>query len=302
MRLTFPCLLALLAAGCADDTAATGLTGPTEGAAASTTGPDESTGQPGLTTGPTTTGPGTATTSTSATTGPTTATTAGPGDTTDPGTTVTGSTTDATTSGETTSGPLECGAPGPAVQAELVHVDAPNPCGPLTFEGQNQSDAKGPAWMLDGCACGASCLIPDPWTFTMAAPNGWLPLLPACPKIVVERFEGFGGCEFAGVSIWDSQQPGAPAIYHAGHGFTPVQAAAGELAIEAVSLGTCACDGCCTPPELFTLKMTLLGDTLTVGEGEEAASGGYTIANFESHSTGICDAPLAAHWAIKGAP
>jgi hypothetical protein len=294
-------ILALVAA-CGDDSTTTTFGGSSSTGEPGTT--DQSTASP-TTNGPTSdpTGPSTATTSaTTTSTSETTST-----DTTStPGTTTTtdGETTGPATSGPDTTGTTgnsgQCGVDGDSIVAELVHVGEMPPCGPLEFTGQLASNPKGPVWQLDGCACGANCLIPDPWTFTMTAPAQWLPTLPECPRIVVERQQmGFAGCEFAAVSIWDSQNPDQPAFYHAGHGFAATQAAAGELSLAEKSVGQCACDDCCTPPELFDIAVEHLGAKAIVAEGETVPVGKFTFANFESHSSGICDVAPDVHWALR---
>lgn len=281
----------VLVSACADDSTAM------------TSGTDPTTGS--TTAGPATDGPTTATattpTTTSATTSTTTTTTATATSptTTDPDTTTGPDTTTTTDTTDTTGGAGVCGIDGDSVSAELTHDDQPAPCGPLEFTGTRLSPEKGPIWQLDGCACGDNCLIPDPWSLTVAAPAPWLPLLPACPRIVVERAMGFGVCEFVAMSVWDLAAPGAPAVYHAGHGFAPTQAAAGELTVTPHSVDTCDCDGCCGLSELWDLEFDLQGAALTLIEGATGMLGGHNAINFESHATGLCDAPLDVHWVIR---
>ncbi|WAS89935.1 hypothetical protein [Nannocystis punicea] len=295
-------MFAVMAVACADDTTAvttgseTSTTATTAGP--DTTGPDDTAG-PATTVTPTTTpeptGASTITTTTG-TTGPDTATTVDP---TATATSTTEPATIGTTDPETTSGGGMCGVEGDTVAAELVQMGKPAPCGPLEFTGTRISDQKGPVWQLDGCACGDSCLIPDPWTLTVQAPAPWLPLLPACPRIVVDRIEGFGGCQFAAISVWDLQAPGEPAVYHAGHGLSPTQAGAAELSITPHTVENCNCMGCCQPAELWHLEFMFDGADLTLAEGESAPLGQHNAINFESHHSGLCDAPLDAHWAIR---
>lgn len=281
--------IVLLAAACGDDTTTTSFGGTSTGEPG-TTGPG--TGEPttaGPTTEPTTdatTQPGTDT----ATTGP---------DTTGPGT---ASTTEPGTTGGTTGGAGLCGEEGESIHAELLHVGDAPPCGPLEFTGQLVSDPKGPVWMLDGCPCGADCLQPDPWSFTLTSPAEWLPVLPACPVIVVERVMGFAVCEFASVSIWDAQKPDEPAFYHAGAGLSPTQAAAEELELARSTVETCDCDFCCAAPELWDLEFTHLGAKATASEGATVPIGGFTAVNFESHLSGLCDAPLDVSWVLRKNP
>ncbi|MCY1069399.1 hypothetical protein OV090_31955 [Nannocystis sp. RBIL2] len=302
-------MFAVVAVACADDT-----TAMTSGSEASTTA---STAGPDTTTGPTTTDAQTTTapepTGASTITTVTTASTTEPATTTDPVTTTdptTATTTDpttpsttepatvSTTDPETTGGGV-CGVEGDTVSAELAQMGKPVACGPLEFTGTRISPQKGPVWQLDGCACGDNCLIPDPWTLSVSAPAAWLPLMPACPRIVVDRVEGFGGCQFAAISVWDLQAPGEPAVYHAGHGLSPTQAGAAELTVTPQSVETCDCMGCCQPAELWDLQFTLGGADVTLTEGESAPLGQRNAINFESHHIGLCDAPLDVHWAIR---
>jgi hypothetical protein len=296
LELALP-LLAALAVACADDS--TAMTIGTETTAATTSSSSSDATSEGPTSAPDPTSIGTLTTGPDPTTGPEpttatvtsdpTATTTQPGTTTEPETTTT----------ETTGGGA-CGVDGPDVGAELVHVGKPDPCVPLEFTGTRMGDEKGPVWQLDGCPCGDNCLVPDPWSFTAQGPAEWFPLLPACPRIVVDRIPGFGGmCQFVAVSVWDLEAPGQPAVYHAGRGFTPTGAAAGELTITPHSLQTCDCEGCCQPAELWDLQLTLGGADITLGEGESGALGQRDAINFESHHSGLCDAPPDSHWAIR---
>ncbi|MFZ6183010.1 hypothetical protein [Nannocystis pusilla] len=302
-------MFAVVAVACADDT-----TAMTSGSEASTT---TSTAGPDTTTGPTTTDAQTTTSEPTGASTITTITTAGttePATTTDPGTITdptTATTTDpttpsttepatvSTTDPETTTGGGVCGVEGDTVSAELAQMGKPVPCGPLEFTGTRISPQKGPVWQLDGCACGDNCLIPDPWTLSVSAPAAWLPLMPACPRIVVDRVQGFNGCQFAAISVWDLQAPGEPAVYHAGHGLAPTQAGAAELTVTPHSLDTCDCMGCCQPAELWELQFTLGGADVTLTEGESAPLGQRNAINFESHHIGLCDAPLDVHWAIR---
>jgi hypothetical protein len=300
-------LLALALAACGDDTATTsasGSTGDTSGASTSTSGGPTS-GDPTATTGGPGTGSATGGATETSTTGVSTDATTSPGTTTEPGTTGEPGTTTSSTgdsSSGTTGGVQQCGVDGEQISAELAHVADPIQCAPLTFTGQRVSDTKGPTWMLDGCPCGANCLKPDPWTFTIQGPADWLPELPICPKIVVERQMGFGLCEFVAVSIWDDQQPNAPAFFHAGHGFSVVAEAQKELKVMEVPVQTCECDFCCGPSELWDLAFDHLGNQVTLAEADSAVLDKFTAINFESHSTGLCDAPLSVHWAVRQTP
>lgn len=281
-RAALTTLLALALPACGDDTASTSFGASTT----DTTGP--------ATTDPTTDAPTTAlpTTDTPDTTSTSTST----------ATTTTDATTeDPTATTATTGGPGVCGVDGESVLAELVHVGEPVPCGPLEFTGQLVSDPKGPIWQLDACPCGADCLVPDPWTLTMQAPAEWLPTLPACPRIVVDRQMGFGGCQFAAVSIWDSQQPNGPAFYHAGAGFQATTAAQDELTLAPVPVQTCDCEACCGPDELWDIAFDLLAVQATVAEGQTAQLDTFTAINLESHRSGLCDAPLDVHWVVRQA-
>jgi len=297
LELALP-ILAALAGACADDSTAMTTTAGTTSTATETTTDNGGTDSPTTTPQPTgpstitsTTSDGMLTTSDTTTTDPTATTS-----TTEPGTTVTTVTTVTT---DSTTGDGVCGVDGDSVAAELVQMGKPVPCGPLEFTGTRISGQKGPMWQLDGCACGDSCLIPDPWTLNVQTPAAWLPLLPECPRIVVDRAEGFGGCRFVAISVWDLAAPGEPAVYHAGSGLTPTQAGSGELTITPHSIDTCDCMGCCQPAELWDLQFNLAGADVTLSEGESAPLGQRNAINFESHHIGLCDAPLDAHWVIR---
>lgn len=308
------CVLLALAAACGDDTASSSASasGTESTGASGTTGGGATTGDATATTsgpattsasGTTTDGTSDGTTAAASSTDPTgaTSTTSTTGDTTgEPGTS--GSTGEPGSTGGSTGGAEQCGVDGEDIDAVLVHGDGPAPCGPLEFTGQLVSDPKGPAWVLDGCPCGANCLKPDPWSFTMTAPLDWLPVLPVCPRIVVERQMGFGVCEFVGVSIWDNQAQNAPAFYHAGHGFQVVAAAQKELKVAESEVKTCDCDFCCSSPILWDIAFDHLGNQATVAEGQTAALEKFTAINFEAHSSGICDDTLAVHWAVRQDP
>lgn len=280
------CLACLLLVACGDDTvtttfADTGTSSSSAGTSSSSAGPSSATSEltgevstaAGLTEGPT------------GSSGPETTTTLG------------GSTSSATDTSSSTGGTSSCGAPGELVDAALEHVGAPAPCGPLEFTGQRVSDPKGPTWALDGCPCDADCFQEDPWTFSLTIPADHLPELPACPRIVVDRVEGFGGCEFAAVSIWDAMTPAAPAFFHAGRGFAATAAAQAELTLGEVARATCPCEGCCGDALLWALQFDLLGQQALLDEGETQVLGAHRLVNFESHSSGLCDAPLSVHWA-----
>jgi hypothetical protein len=301
-------MFAVVAVACADDT--TAMTSGSEASTTTTTaGPDTTTGPTTTDAQTTTSEPTGASTITTVTTASTTepATTTEPVTTTDPTTATTTDpttpsttepATDGTTDPETTGGGV-CGVEGDTISAELAQMGKPVACGPLEFTGTRISPQKGPVWQLDGCACGDNCLIPDPWTLSVSAPAAWLPLMPACPRIVVDRVEGFGGCQFAAISVWDLQAPGEPAVYHAGHGLSPTQAGAAELTVTPKSVETCDCMGCCQPAELWDLQFTLGGADVSLAEGESAPLGQRNAINFESHHIGLCDAPLDVHWAIR---
>lgn len=258
-----------------------------------------------VTTQPTQTDPTTedVTTVAPSTSGTTEFETAGTVDPSD-GTTTTGDTEG--TGGSSTGGPVVgCGMDGPEIEASLAHLgEPPPPCGTLEFSGQNQADSPGPVYQLDGCPCGANCLKPDPWTFTIDAPLDWQPgKIPACPHIVVQRQMGKAGCELVGVSIWDAQADNAPAVYHAGSLLGPIDAAAAELKTEAIVAEECDCDNCCNSPVRWDLKFTALGKSLTLAEGDDGQLVGdkatYTVKNFQSHLSGICDDAPAVDWVMK---
>ena len=248
----------------------------------------------------------TATTATVTTSGETDSTSVDPSGSTTTGDTTTDTTTTDTTTGDTTTGViLGCGMDGPEIEANLVRVDEPPPpCGALEFKGQNQADSPGPIYMLDGCPCGANCLKPEPWTFTIDAPKDWLPgKLPKCPRIVVERQMGKAGCELVGVSIWDAQADKSPALYHAGSLLGPIAAAKSELMTASIVAEECDCDNCCSSPTRLDLKFTALGGSAIVSEGASDELGNadlaYQVMNFQSHLSGICDDAPAIDWAMR---
>jgi len=275
------CLACLLLVACGDDTVTTSF--------ADTGGTSSASGSSSSSAGPTATSAHTGEVSTAA------SLTDGPTGTSGPVTTTLDSATGDTAA--TSGGPDACGVPGEIVDAVLEHVGLPAPCGPLEFTGQRISDPKGPSWMLDGCTCGADCFQEDPWTFALTLPADHLPELPECPRIVVDRAEGFGGCEFVAVSIWDAMTPAAPAFFHAGRGFTATAAAQAELALSDVVRASCPCEGCCGDGLLWAIQFDLLGQQAIVDEGETQVLGAHRLVNFESHSSGLCDAPVGVHWA-----
>ena len=315
MRRLILALLPGLALACSDDTIATGTADSTSDTTSGTTDGDP-TGNPSSTptvptTDPTTgsasesnsdatTHPGTATSDPTVTTDTPDTTTDTPDTTTEPGTTTTSdtSTTDTTTGGDL------CGADGPVIEATLMHDVVPD-CGPIEFTGQNQMNNAGPVYALDGCPCGANCIIPDPWTFTIDAPADWGPgFLPKCPRIIVERQKSKQGCELVGVAIWDAQElEGSAALYHAGSLLGPIQAVVGQIGLEQVTVNECACDGCCSPPALLDLNFTALKTEALISEGQEGMLGdadlGYKVKNFQSHLSGICDDSPAIDWVAK---
>ena len=287
--LVLPILLlaAPLTSACADDSTAMTGSGTTDTTSDTTVGSTTGTSAPTTTTMGPTSSP---TSSPTSATAPTTLTTTS--DTSDTSTTSTTDTTDTTGGGV-------CGVDGDSVSAELVHDDAPGGCAPLEFTGVRVSPEKGPQWELDACPCGVTCLVPDPWSLSVSAPAPWLPLIPECPRIVVERAMTFSGCEFLAMSVWDLEAPGEPAVYHAGHGFSPTQPALGELTVTAHAVDTCECVGCCDTAELWDLQLELGGDSVTLSEGATGTLGGRDAINFESHRSGICDAPLDVHWVLR---
>ncbi len=324
----------LLLAACSDDSTASAGTSAstTDSTGTATTGdPTGSptsapTGDPSTSTSPTsgisdsdgqTTNPTgePVTSSTSSTTEPATTepattepATTEPGTTTTTGDTTTGDTTD-TSTGDTTdttdTGGGLCGADGPEVDATLVHIGEDPGCGPLEFTGTNYELGAGPTYMLDGCPCGAQCIKPDPWTFSVTAPADWLPgPLPVCPRIVIERQNSKQGCQLVGLAIWDTEEPdAAPAVYHAGHALGPIVAATGELATEQTVVEECDCDFCCNTPARYDLTFATLGGEATIAEGDFGMIGGpelgYAIANFQSHLSGLCDDPAAIDWVAR---
>ncbi|HEY0134339.1 MAG TPA: hypothetical protein VGB85_09675 [Nannocystis sp.] len=262
----------------------TGASDPTNPTGQTTTTAGTATSEPGTTSPPPTTEPGTATSE---------ATTAG--------------TTDDTTAGDTDTdtGSGVCGGEGTVIDATLVHVGQDPGCGALEFTGSNYDLAPGPIYALDGCPCGANCLKPDPWTFTLDVPQEWLPkAVPACPRIVVERQMSKAGCELVGVAIWDMQEPeGAPAIYHAGSLLGPIAAAADQITIESVVAEECECADCCSVPTRWDLGFGGLKSAVTIAEGQTGMLGdqdlGFEIINFQSHISGICDDSPAIDWVAR---
>jgi hypothetical protein len=196
---------------------------------------------------------------------------------------------------------------GPEIDATLVHLGEDPGCGAIAFAGTNTGDNAGPVYALDGCPCGANCLKPDPWTFTIDVPQDWLPgKLPPCPRIVVERQKSKKGCELVGVAIWDSQEPAdRPALYHAGSLLGPIAAAKGELKTEEIVAEECDCDNCCGTPTRLDLKFSIANKSATLAEGEELMLGGegdadsYQIKSFQSHLSGICDDSPHVDWAMR---
>jgi len=320
MRRLILALLPGLVLACSDDTIATSTgestsdTGsttkddgdpsgdPSSPSTPSTPSTDPTTGGVSESNSDVTTNPGTVsdvTTDPTVTTDPPHTTSHPPATTTDAPDTTTGETTDTTTG----TGDM-CGSEGPVIEATLIHDVMPD-CGAVEFTGQNQMNNAGPIYALDGCPCGANCLIPDPWTFTIDAPDDWGPgFLPKCPRIIVERQKSKKGCELVGVAIWDASEPeGAPPVYHAGSLLGPIQAVIGQLGVEQVTVAECECDGCCSPPALLDLGFTAFKTDAVIGEGQEGMLGdaelGYQVKNFQSHLSGICDDSPAIDWAAK---
>jgi len=319
MRTLILASITALLVACGDDT-----TAMTDGSIGSSSGDTTATA-----TSPTSPTSTTASPSTSTSVGSESATDSGPDTTTGPSTDP-GTTTDATIStsgdtstsvdpsagssssgepgtstGDTTGGVMGCGMEGPEIEASLEHVGEQAACGAIEFSGSNFADDAGPVYMLDGCPCGANCLKPDPWTFTLDVPQGWLPgKLPACPRIVVERQMGKQGCELIGVAIWDAQEPkNNPARYHAGSLLGPIAAAQGELKLEEIVAEECDCDFCCNVPTRFDLKFSALGDSTTIAEGGQGSLASnefaYDIEVFQSHVSGLCDDSPHIDWAMK---
>lgn len=239
------------------------------------------------------------------TTSPATSSTSDPSTSFDPSTSSSTGEPGSSSGDTTTGGVVGCGMDGPEVEATLVHAGVEPGCGTIEFNGTNISDSQGPVYALDGCPCGANCLKPDPWTFTLDVPKDWQPgKLSACPRIVVERQMSKAGCELVGVSIWDTKEPGKlPARFHAGSLLGPIAAAQGELQLEQIVAEECDCDNCCNTPTRLDLKFTTLADSLTLAEGAEGTVGGnevgYNVKSFQSHLSGICDDAPAIDWVMK---
>ncbi|MCA9691265.1 MAG: hypothetical protein KC636_16800 [Myxococcales bacterium] len=224
---------------------------------------------------------------------------------TDP--TETDSTTDPTTDTDTdtdtdTGGVCEF-ADGPPVTANLFDSDKPDPsCGVREFTGRLEVPGPG-VWQLEGCPCGAQCLVPNPWTLEVNAPNSWGPDVPMCLKVVVETTQGFAPdqCIFKSLAIWtlnDNQQVGE-LVYLAG-GQPPVNDQVKELAATPTEAAVCSCEGCCGDDIVYDLSFKS-GDLplLKLGEGDEGMLGKYLIHNFQSHQSGLCDAPGSFSWVAK---
>jgi hypothetical protein len=321
MRTLIFALIPTLLAACANDvvalTDAEGSSTAGPGSTEPTSDPTSPTStSPGTTVSTSTSGPGTSVGSDTATATATSITSDATSSTSnDTGTTTTDttgtSTTDPGTSSSTTGVMLGCGMDGPEIDATLVHLGVDPGCGPLEFKGQNNTDSSGPVYALDGCPCGANCLIPDPWTFTLDMPLEWLPgKLPICPRIVVERQKSKQGCELVGVAIWDAQEPAdALARFYAGSLLGPLAAAKPGLKVEQIVAEECDCDNCCNIPTRLDLKFSIAQKSGTLAEGEELQlSGGegdtnaYEIKNFQSHLSGICDDSPHIDWVMRKLP
>lgn len=323
MRTLIFALIPGLLLGCGGDETASATDGLSSASSSGSTGdsdptsPGDPTGNPS---GSPTSDPTAVTTTssdpsspTSPTTGPGPSTTVTSDPTSDPVTTTTESasdtsgdteTTDATTD-TTTGGAGACGVDGPEVDADLVHDGEPAGCGVIEFTGQNQVPGAGPVYALDGCPCDSACLVPDPWTLTLDVPPEWSPgILPACPRIVVERQMGKGGCELIGVAIWDTKEPeGSPALYHAGSHLGTIAAVAGQIEAGTAVVDECECEDCCGVPTLLDLTFSGLKAMVVIAEGQSGVLGdmdlGYEIMNFQSHLSGICDDSPAVDWIAR---
>jgi hypothetical protein len=315
-------LSAVTLAACGDDGATTNNTGTTGDTTAapvttgdvpgtSTGAPDPTTGggtQSGTTTDPPMTTTGSSDTLVTSSTDPITttedATTSSTTTTTDATSTSDTGTTDDTTTGVM----LGCDLDGPELDAILVHDGKPPPpCGTLEFTGQNVVMSPGPVYALDGCPCNSDCFAPDPWTFTLMVPPDNLPQqMPVCPRIVVERTMSKQGCELVGVTIYELDNDDIPVPWYIAGSLLGPPAAAPDLELEQTTVETCAdCPGCCNDGERYDLEFTFFGDMLTLAEGEEGVldhpdpAFHHNVTNYQSHSTGICDASPAIDWIVS---
>jgi hypothetical protein len=217
-------------------------------------------------------------------------------------------TSQGTTTDDTTGGGLGCGFDGPEIDANLLHIadGPPADCGFTLFEGQNIVFSPGPVYELDGCPCGSDCFAPDPWTFTLDVPDGFLPaVMPECPKIYVERQMGKAGCELVSVTIWETANDAMPLPWYvAGSLLGPGDAVQNDLMITQEAVETCECEDCCSSPERYDLTFSGLGALpITLPEDSDGVLEGpdylYNVNNFQSHLSGICDDSPAIDWIVS---
>ncbi len=158
-----------------------------------------------------------------------------------------------------------------------------NGCNDFTFTGRLVQAGAG-TWALDSCPCGASCLIPDPYTLTIDVPDpDLLPDIPACPKIAVHRDPDT--CEIVSFVVEDLADEGVPLWI--GSREQPAPDSVPELSVTAENIGVCECEGECEPPELDRLVFDWLGTSIELSEGENsvlaADDGDWDVHVFSSH-------------------
>lgn len=110
-----------------------------------------------------------------------------------------------TTESETGSEPESCTLPVVDIAFSLVGAASPaDSCEDYSFAGQHFGGNLGGTYNLDGCPCGASCVLPDPYTLTLDLPDpAMLPVLDACPTVHLRRDPD--SCEPASVTV-ETQQ------------------------------------------------------------------------------------------------
>lgn len=122
-------------------------------------------------------------------------------DTTEPET----DTSESETGSETGSEPESCALPVVDIAFSLVGAASPvDSCEDYSFAGQHFGGNLGGTYNLDGCPCGASCVLPDPYTLTLDLPDpAMLPVLDACPTVHLRRDPD--SCEPTSVTV-ETQQ------------------------------------------------------------------------------------------------
>lgn len=220
----------------------------------------------------------------------------------------TGGTTEGTTEGTTdgTTGGDLCAFPGSeTVFADLKDLSEKVVCGKLLFNGTVGSK-KDQTWELDNCPCDSECFVEDPWTLTVDVPPGLEPQLPACARIEVVTVQGFAPdtCELVSMTIWDTtgdinnKEP----FYAAGR---TLDYSAPPFAVKGNLLGECECDFCCGKSEAYDLTFSVGDAQITLAEATMGSIDGepeVEAHNFQSHLSGLCDAPPDVHWLMRATP